>query len=548
MPAKNKQGFRKKGGRKQNGKPRSNRPKLSAREYQNRGRAMATVRSKLRAQNPGVDLEKRLIRSFVLPGDQAPIRLPARTPKLTAVFPFEQVITETVASGENSYLVFMDPCFPLWRYSSASITGGYKLNFLFSSTSAVTNPVLPQAAGASTAIALTAATAATSSGNIGTPSKPTWAKSGVQLGSTSDSAHLWWYVPGNMSPLVQVVAAAGDVTNGAWELTVQHSPDGTSENSYTYEVTAAKGAAVTLIDAVLNVNYSPGGWYRLLSINCVTAPTTVTATTITSINVGWTSGGTLATPTAASFDGYLPVDNIGRPEFAVAPTLYEQCRINAGSFLFQNVTAALNKEGSVRAGVFTVKGKKPWSNNNTQIDYWGDVQPRLRYTGMLEKGLYTYLQPQMSKNSGEGFADSSTSTSAYAGSDPATHMMQLDKIDYYYWINFKPTATQTIQVTYVCHHETPNDSMLYTTGQCRLPYEAYRQAIISTQSILPFTENPIHIASLLAAAAQLARGAAANAWNSAKPRFNPLAHQAVDWLIPKYKNLAIDNKPRSPYS
>lgn len=502
--------------------------------------------------NLGVPLEKRLIRSFVLPADVAPIRQPARMSKMTAVFPFEQVVTETIAASASvpgAYLLFMDPVYPLWRYASQSITGGYKHQFDFSDSSSVHSPSLPVTVGACTPVILAGKLAALASGAFGTPSKPAFARAGVYLGSTSDSASLWWYVPANMSPVIQLVASAGNTAGGAWTLNLQYTPDGSIENSYPIDVTGSPGSAATLIDAVCNVNYCPAGWYRLINITCTTAPSTATAAIIDKINVGWISGGTLATPAASNLEGFLVVDNLGAPEFPFAPNIYEKCRLNSGSILFQNVTAAVNKEGSVKAGVFASRGLDIWANNASQLDHLGDIQPRLRYTGMLEKGLYTYFQPQMSPNSGERFGDSAASASPAVSGDIPTRIFQLGNIDYHYYINFQPTAqTQTIQLTYICHHEAPNDSMLYTTGQCRLPYEAYRQASIATQSILPFTENPTHMASLLAAAGRLATRAAANVWNRAKPNINPMAHQAVDWLIPKYKNLAIDNRPKSPYS
>ncbi len=545
MPNNKKQNTKAKRGNRRNG-----RPKLTPAQLKVRGGVMTTVRRNIKTSNPGVPIEKRLIRSFVLPADVPPIRQPARMSKMTAVFPFEQVTTETITTTvAGAYLVFMDPVYPLWRYANQSITGGYKHQFDFSDSASIHAPSLPITVGACTPVTLAGRLAAASSGSFGTPTKPAFARSGIYLGSTSDSASLWWYVPGNMSPVIQVVATAGNTAGGAWTFNLQYTPDGSNENSYPIDVTGSAGSSALLIDAVCNANYCPAGWYRLINFTCTTAPTTPTATIIDKINVGWISGGTLASPTASTIDGFLVVDSIGSAEFIIAPNIYEKCRLNSGSFLFQNVTAAVNKEGAVKAGIFSSRGLDIWANNATQQDHLGDLQPRLRYTGMLEKGLYTYMQPQMSSNSGEHFGDSAAAASAAVTGDMPTRLMQLGAIDYHYYISLQPSSqTQTIQLTYICHHETPNDSMLYTSGQCRLPYEAYRQASISTQSILPFTENPIHMATLMAAAGRLAAQAAVNAWNRAKQSFNPLAHQAVDWLIPKYKSLALENKPKSPYS
>ncbi len=152
------------------------------------------------------------------------------------------------------------------------------------------------------------------------------------------------------------------------------------------------------------------------------------------------------------------------------------------------------------------------------------------------------MQPEMSLLSGTGFADynSGQSTSNFI----STGIFNLDPLNTCYYISFTPAAqAQTLQLTYVCHHETVNDSMLYPTGVCQMPMEAYRQAMLAALEIVPFVENPIHWAALAAAAKKLA----GYAWQKVRPQLNPWGHKAVDWIIPKYEDLSIRDGPTNPY-
>ncbi len=237
-------------------------------------------------------------------------------------------------------------------------------------------------------------------------------------------------------------------------------------------------------------------------------------------------------------NGFYPISTIGAPEYGQAPSVYEACRVNAGSFLFQNVTAVLDREGAIKAGVITAIGNDTFSDTLTMDTYLTDVTPSMVYEGILEKGLYTFMQPSMSNNS---FGDSIASGAG--GNGPP--QFRLDCHQQCYYISMNPSSkTQTLQITYVCHHEAINTSMLYQTGMSNLPFENYRQVMIGTAQMLPFVENPIHWAAM----ANAARRVATRAWEYVRPHLNPLGHRAVDYLIPKYKELAIRDRASNPYN
>lgn len=494
------------------------------------------VRARVRAQ-VGKNFEDRLIRSLVLPADFRCTRMPCVTPTTTATFTFEQVTTHDIPSAQGTaYLIFNDPIYPLWRSYVGSITGGILAGFTYSSTSTYAVPLLPQLAGESIPLNWRG-TDVTSWAVIGTPGLPSWSFSLPIVGSSKDSTTQWVYVPNGMMPTVRVMVASATTAGSAYNIVMEYSSDGTEENAVarTYETTVT----ATSIELLAATDVSFGGWYRPVSLTCRVAPTTTTGATLSTTYMGWLSGGTVATPTAATMTAWLPVSNIGSPEVTQAPAIYSRCRLNAGSFLFQNVTAVLNKEGSVRAGVLKLRNRVVWVEPDAAADYWGDLQPKLRYTERLEKGLYTYLQPQMSTLSGNGFGDYYYGTGSAAG-----QVMGLGYLSTVYYIEFRPAAqSQTLQITYVSHHECENDSMLFPVGQCQMPLEQYRQAMIAVQDLKPFVENPIHFAALMGAAKKMANVA----WQRMRPYANPFAHRAVDWLIPRYQDLSIKSGPTDPY-
>lgn len=473
----------------------------------------------------------------MLPADNKPLRLPATTPQQTAIFPFEQVKTETIPVGGCSYLIFMDPVYPIWKSITSSITGGYKTAFTPPSTGVLAVQPFPQSAGASIQISLSYEDWTAASATWGSPSMPAGVVAGVVPAQTGDNTNLWWFVPSGTVPAVQFVGTAANLTGGTWAATLQRTVDGTVENSKKFTVEVGVGSAATLLDFVGGTE-TQGGWYRLCSLMCVVKPTTVNDAVVTTINVGWLSGGTLSVPTATTLNSYYPVASLGAPEIGVAAPIYDKCRLNAGSFLFQNVTAVLNKEGSIRAGALKMAGRTVFFSPASVEAYWNDSIPSKRYTGRLENGLYTFMQPEMSLLSGTAFADSTS------GQNKNNAIFNLEPLNTFYYISFVPASeAQTLQITYVCHHETVNDSMLYPTGVCQMPTENYRQAMLAALEVVPFVENPIHWAALGAAAKRLA----GYAWQKMRPNLNPWGHKAVDWIIPKYEDLSIRDVPSNPY-
>jgi hypothetical protein len=273
--------------------------------------------------------------------------------------------------------------------------------------------------------------------------------------------NVWGIFPGSSQPWVNVPVGTSfglkltsnvSMVGGGWSLTVKVSTDGTLNNARTYSFDgAANGSSVLFISSTNTGGY---GWYSVESVQCTTSITTPGVAYLTNMYVGITTGGVLDVPTSSTVNGFYPLAGIGAAELSVSPQIYESCRINAASCLFQNTTSSLNKDGTVKAYVVQTVNNAPWDTITNQLVAANDAAVILRYNDYLEKGMYTFFQPQMSRTD---FVDSTGRTSI--GYSPA---FSLGTDNYYYFALMSPTsAAQQVTLTYVVHHEARNTSMLY---------------------------------------------------------------------------------------
>lgn len=518
-------------------KPKSKKPKVTkakqvAPKRKGNG-AMRVVRANMAKEG---NYEGQLMRTLMLPADTPSRRWPTDPPQQTSVFKFEQIKSVwATATRSTGYLFFKDPVYPVWQYlgtGNAYTISKYRAVNL-SESAVLQTMVFPVTLGESVSLNISPNLLGNT---LGTGTFGSDYVTDLVVGSMSREQGVWWYVPSGAIPFANITAGAGDCAGGTWGFTLQFSRDG---NFSDVEVIRLDGyrLTATTIECKGDVNNTPPGWYRLLEVFCTVSATTPTAQKVTYVSIGFLSAGSTNSSTlvASDFDGYYPLSSIGGAEISAAPSIYQACRLNAASVLFQNVTAVMNKEGAIRCGVLKVSGNRVFGNAINLEALLADSLPATRHTGRLENGLYTFFHPEMS---GKELRDSLNVATIN------TPLFQLGALNYMYYVAMTPASQdQTLQLTYIAHLETQNDSMLFETGFCVTKIETCRQAELKVMSVKPFLDNPIHWGYLAAAAKQLA-GAA---WNKAKPRLNPWAHRAVDYLIPKYQNLTITGRPTNPY-
>lgn len=456
-----------------------------------------------------------LLQTLLLPGESRPIRMADNNPRQTALFSFRQQATVTAPITGTSFLVFKDAAFPLWgevQYLSTQQASTFYYQG-FSGTGAAGFMTCPVTVGSSVPLEFNYnSDVYTFAGNtiVGDVMPYTPGLSG----STG-----WWYVPQGLLPCVELGTSV-PITGGTWSMEFQYSASGALTDTKSVVLDAAPSGTLMIV-SIGSATVTSGGWYRVVALECVGAVTASSATTIGYYRVGYTTGTSLSGPTAlgTATTCYQPVTGIGAAEISVAPMIYEEARINASSFLFQNSTNMLNEDGKIDATVVDIRGRKPWASRAQNVTYLSDTVKELRYSGLARNGLYTFTTIGMSDDTMIDFVAGVANKPAFV----------LDRTIRYYFIQVVPNlAAQTFNLISDIHHETVNDSMLFPTGVSRMSLEEAHAAKVASAVLRPFTENPIHIPALIQAARRMGMAA----WAFARPRMNPWAHKAVDYFLP----------------
>lgn len=472
-----------------------------------------TQRKQVRPRFAGIS--DPFLRSLLLPSESRPLRLPDLEPQRTAVFGFRQETTVTAPLGTQngtSFLMFRDLAYPLWQekvYASTENAAVY-MQYSYPTGGTLARPTMPQYVGESWPPNLSWSMAPIV-GNVTTVGEA------LSLVPGSFENSLWLYVPEGFFVSVTISLVSGTTAGGAFSASFSITKSGAMSDAYQTKVVA--GSVGSSVNFTGDSNTGGGGWYRLDSIECSTSATTPAAAPISFIRFGYTTGGTLSTPTALGTPAtaYIPVPSVGAPEASVSPTIYEEARCNASSLLLQNTTQLLNLEGTIDAGSIDIRGRSPWTTRSTNLGYFNDLLQSYRRALYAKDGLYTFTTLGMSDMIYRDYRQG------------GFNVFQLDCTVRYYFITVIPSASaQTFHLVYDVHHETVNDSMLFPSSVATQPLEAVHRARVAMTSLNPFMENPTHVAALLTAARRLL----GTAWRYAAPHLNPLAHRAVDYMLP----------------
>lgn len=412
----------------------------------------------------------QLVQTIAVPHDHRPQRVPS-FPNLerTAVVNFTTTQTIGFTAGTTTpALMVRHPAYPLWvprpvGSASTALSVGYSGTLVSANFSAVGDvAVLPQtwADGCFTVGSAT---------DLDVSSYP--------LGMTANGAQ--WVSGLSVSGGAPQIGFSG---TGSYNLTVFYETwDGQEIQQYsTTFLWAAPNGAVAVSNAV-------GRWFRPLRIF---ATAVTTAGVISSIHCGITSGGTLYVPTNAAATFLLPLASPA--EYRASSVQYASTRSTAVGALFSNVTAVMQKEGTVAAIRVPRANGAIWSNS-AFANLQASVPAIERYFGPLEKGLYAFTLPDSST---EVFRDCLSDLSYNGGLLPT---FALDGFEYATLIQFSDldaTAGTNLAVTLDNHLEFRCSSMLFPLGFSSISLENYHLAQMALVKMGVFFENPIHLAAI----------------------------------------------------
>lgn len=316
------------------------------------------------------------------------------------------------------------------------------------------------------------------------------------LGADAESVYL--YMPTGVYFSVTITASAG--TFNSLGITIEVF-DGTQNYVRNWE-NSPGSASYTLTDNT----FGGGFWIRplALSARCSTACSIA-------LDFGWTTGNSMSVPTG-SFVGTPLFPISSPPEFAVFPALYQNVRQNACGVLFKNVTAVLEKEGTVRATRIPLDSfgalaaaQRLWTAGWILSPPFLTSNPVETYFGALENGLYTFTLPDSSSSVIRNCLTNWGSVTSNPTLYPVFRLDGFDYVNCFLFTDIDAARPTQLAVEVDSHVEFRTNSTLFTLGFSTISLEEYHRAQMAVTTMGAFFENPLHLATIAA----LARSAAA---------------------------------------
>lgn len=208
----------------------------------------------------------------------------------------------------------------------------------------------------------------------------------------------------------------------------------------------------------------------------------------------------------------------------------ESARVTAASLLITNTSTSMFKGGAFLGGRILSSINNPF----TVSEYSAVISNRAgseRYSGEGQLGLYSFTTP----------SKGSMTFSDYSLTNLGEPSFQLDDLEVCNIVNYAVNKTGTmtgdtgILQEFLCvmdyHMESRLTSQVFPLRLPTMKLQQYEDFLSAAASVVPFTENPLHIGALSAKLAQLF-------WSSA-PYLVPLAQMAISKGA-KYLNSRLD--------
>lgn len=448
---------------------------------------MNPVRSRLAPGTAGLD---KLALSIVLPGDYEPLRFPTLPVELTSVVSFKTTgINYALSVSSRRFALLRDAAYPFWgdRNFSAlcnyvTIQGG--MDDAGDSTFCGNITRVDGAVGVSPSV----------------DSQPVTVDAVCDLMPVIRVGRSYgFYIPPNgvfraeitLNTTMTPVPTLGEFTVSYWvngealSATMQMVP--ISTGSYTFVFSGTPNSTTCAEGSITAPGKIPVGFCVLESAGWTTT-LSGTATDSFTAKLGWTTGGTFATPTGSRVM-FLPLRVPA--EFGTSEIPYLQTRTNAAALLITNVTSILNKEGTVQGARLLGSACDPWFTTEAVLS---SVHQKYRFYGPLEKGLYTFTTPT---NHGTEFFDHAhliiNNGALSQVRRPIFNPNNL--VSYNAIICTDVVSGSTVLACSVWNHlEFITSSSLFDQETSRFPLQGLHTAETALLHLGMFHENPTHFA------------------------------------------------------
>lgn len=423
-----------------------------------------------------------LVQTIAVPRFHKPQRIPS-FPSLerTSVLAFTDTFTtytEPNPGEETFFAIIRDPVFPLWKVVSSSLPHSAYRPMDVNMQTAVNKNLMFVPTFANTLLTYPLA-------NFVSPALPLYVYQGKE------------YIPCLNAQAAVQARFSGDPGGCALAVNISYITIGFDVLEYTFNGVTTPGT-------------SGGSYYQSLigtipdtaiavSFDLIDMATSIAGVFLESLYCGSTTSASgsvfpLTAPTASvSVWAMLPLTSA--PEFGAAPVVWQSTRANAVGVLFSNVSAVMQKEGTVNAArVPSETGVNMFSFRDWNTQF-ARVHPKERYFGPLEKGLYSFTLPDSTSELYHEYDNIGYPTAAFRH--------YLDGNRYAHCIVMQdPDHISGLAVTVDRHIEFKSNSVLFPYGFASTPLENYHQAQMALANLGVFYENPLHLASIAALAKQ----------------------------------------------
>lgn len=266
------------------------------------------------------------------------------------------------------------------------------------------------------------------------------------------------------------------------------------KQAFTIPVPANTAATTELEIPIGSASGHDNGWISLLTATPQGSGVAFTATTIEAGVVVYTSNN--------AYPAML------LPEISTNDVVLHNTRVNAAGLLVTNTSPEYYKNGTVSAARLTATGggNAELTNPFDFVTMGSRIEATnrdLRYDGAAKDGIYTFFAPT------EGSMDYSDYMPQTNGFDWKNTLGTVTKKGYLLnaadfgtvnFIRFNCDVTNglTFKVRYDVHLEYITSSQLFNLGTPILQPTQFQAMCSAANSMVPFTENPLHIAELAA--------------------------------------------------
>lgn len=459
--------------------------------------------AKVRGATTALDV---LAKTVAIPRDNRPIRLPTY-PALerTAVLSFTDTLTLPVPAGGDAYaFLARDPVCPLWAqcYADAGAVGNYSTPTAYSVFRGLVTEDDPYTIPANTGPVSLPITGGYYAVGFASDSLGRDGQGAVTRIPMIRYEGQYYMLPVADNLGFEILSTAATFTGATYSIAYDYIKNGTVEtNSF-------EGACTVVVSGTRA--FATHAFASDTGLNCPIRVTSVlltitgaNAVVIKSCGVGFTTQSTVSTsqsplssPTELSDYCVYPVTRV--PERAVTTYPWRSTRSTAVGCLFTNVTAVLNKEGTIEAGRCLLETFNPFkvADYEEKID---SLYPKDRYFGAMENGLYTFTLPDAGSESLRDCIPMTDDIRACLGGKTVNPpVFDLSLLQYANLIIFKDlgSTSSTIAVTLDRHIEFRSTSVLFPVGFSTLPLETFHASQMALVRLGVFFENPVHLAAI----------------------------------------------------